>query len=59
MTKTLIPTGNSYITDSVSVDPHSIANYGLLQLYVEMELKPATQFDQIQGRLTWARLEIR
>lgn len=56
---TSIPTGSNYITDSAVVDPSLITDYATLQIYLNVQLKPAFSSNQIQARITWARLEIR
>jgi len=53
---------SSYVTTSYTLiqsEVNSITNYNDLQLYLEAQLKPATGSNQIEARVTWARLEIR
>ncbi len=40
-------------------EKNSITNYSALRIRLSLQLKPAGANDQIQGRVTWARLEIR
>ena len=57
--KTVFPSGQSYVTDSVGVNGSSITNYAALRIRFSIQLKPASASDEITGRITWARLEIR
>jgi hypothetical protein len=56
-----VPSGSYATTSTVLLqsEVNSITDYNNLQLRLEAQLKPATQFDQLEARVTWARLEIR
>jgi len=56
---TSIPTGNDYITASTGVNVGQISDYRALRIYLNVQLKPLYTSNQIQARITWARLEIR
>jgi hypothetical protein len=59
-TKTIFPTGSSYVTDSfvVSIPPNT--DYRQLQVKFQLELKPMSPpaDTEIQARITWATLEV-
>lgn len=64
---TVIATGSlspssSYVTGTRALlqsEINNISNYPALRIKLEATLKPASDPDQIQARVTWARLEIR
>jgi hypothetical protein len=56
---TSIPTGNDYIDVNVSMNTSLITDYANLLVRLNIQLTPATQYEQIQARITWVRLEIR
>lgn len=61
-TKMVFPSGQNYITDSVGVNPLAAnESYNDLELFFKMDLKPTSPpvDTRIEGRITWARLEIR
>lgn len=61
-TKMVFPSGQNYITDSVSVSPLAAnQSYDDLEIFFKMDLKPTSPpvDTRIEGRITWARLEIR
>jgi hypothetical protein len=58
---TATPNG-SYTTFSkvlLQSEVDSITDYTVLRIKLEVQLKPASDWDQIEARVTWARLEIR
>ena len=54
--RTVFPNGSSYVSDSVGVS--GITNWNGLNIHFQMILKPANAWDQIQGRVTCASIEV-
>ena len=52
------PASSTYVTCSASFPGNVITDYTNLGIELGVALAPATSGDQIQGRVTWARLEI-
>lgn len=58
--KTVSPSGADWVIDSVNVASNLITDYNDLNIRLSLQLKPISDgMDQIQGRVAWARLEIR
>ena len=55
---TVYPSGNNWVSGYVGV-PNNLSSYSDLNVRFQMELKPATSYDRVEGQITWAQLQIR